>query len=188
MHFNAQRYVAVELIAPDSGEQLPWRDGATGELVYTTFARDATPVVRYRSRDHALVVGTRCACGRTSPRIRCIGRTDDMLIFKGMNVFPTAIHDLVVGRFTGRVEPVLRILKDHRDQVRFDEAIDVEVEAARALEAAQSDALAREIEDVVRSQLQVRVAVTVLPPHTLPRGTYKNALVALRDGAAKGSP
>ena len=110
-----------------------------------------------------------------------------MLIFKGMNVFPTAIRDLVVGRFAGRVEPVLRILKDHRDQVRFDEAIDVEVEAARALEAAQSDALAREIEAVVRSQLQVRVAVTVLPPHTLPRGTYKNALVVVRDVAGKGT-
>jgi len=187
MHFNAQRYVAVELIAPDSGEQLPWRDGATGELVYTTFARDATPVVRYRSRDHALVVGTRCACGRTSPRIRCIGRTDDMLIFKGMNVFPSAIRDLVVGRFAGRVEPVLRILKDRQDQVRFDDAIDVEIEATEALDAAPRDALAREIEAAVRSQLQVRVAVTVSPPNTLPRGTYKNALVVVRDGVGKGT-
>ena len=63
MHFNAQRYVMVELIDPESGATLPWRDGGTGELVYTTFARDATPVVRYRSRDHAEVVAMRCACG-----------------------------------------------------------------------------------------------------------------------------
>lgn len=183
MHFNAQRYVAVELIDPATGQQLPWRDGATGELVYTTFARDATPVVRYRSRDHARVVGTRCACGRTSPRIRCIGRTDDMLIFKGMNVFPSAIRDLVVSRFAGRVEPVLRILKDHPDQVRFDDPIPVEVESAATLDAAPRDALARDIEAAVRSQLQVRVAVTVLPPNTLPRGTYKNALVVVKGTA-----
>jgi phenylacetate-coenzyme A ligase PaaK-like adenylate-forming protein len=87
-------------------------------------------MVRYRSRDHALVVGTRCACGRTSPRIRCIGRTDDMLIYKGMNVFPTAIRDLVAHRFAGQVEPMLRIWKDSREQVRFDAAIPVEIEAS----------------------------------------------------------
>ena len=188
MHFNAQRYVAVELIDPASGQQLPWREGATGELVYTAFVRDATPVVRYRSRDHAIVVGTRCACGRTSPRIRCIGRTDDMLIFKGMNVFPSAIRDLVISRFANRVEPVLRILKDHKDQVRFDDAIALEVEATQVLAAAQAAALAHEIEAEVRVQLQVRVAVTVLPPGSLPRGTYKNALVVVRDATEKGLP
>ena len=188
MHFNAQRYVALELIDPDTGAQRPWADGATGELVYTAFVRDATPLVRYRSRDHAQVIGVRCACGRTSPRIRCIGRTDDMLIYKGMNVFPTAIRDCVLQRFAGRVEPVLRLLKDSPTQVRFDEPIPLEIEAAAPLDAAQGAALAREIEAAVRGQLQVRVAVRVLPAHTLPRGTYKNALVALRDGAAKGSP
>jgi len=188
MHFNAQRYVALELIDPDTGAQRPWADGATGELVYTAFVRDATPLVRYRSRDHAQVIGVRCACGRTSPRIRCIGRTDDMLIYKGMNVFPTAIRNCVLQRFAGRVEPVLRLLKDSPTQVRFDEPIPLEIEAAAPLDAAQGAALAREIESAVRSQLQVRVAVRVLPAHTLPRGTYKNALVALRDSAAKGSP
>ena len=187
MHFNAQRHVAVELIDPASGQQLTWADGATGELVYTALARDATPVVRYRSRDHARVVGTGCACGRTSPRIRCIGRTDDMLIFKGMNVFPSAIRDLVIARFAQRVEPVMRIVKEYKEQVRFDEAIPLEVEAAHAAGASSHEALAREIEAEVRKHLQVRVAVTVLPPHALPRGTYKTALVVVRDGAEKGS-
>lgn len=181
MHFNAQRYVMLELIDPDSGQALPWRDGATGELVYTTFARDATPVVRYRSRDHALVVATGCACGRSSPRIRCIGRTDDMLIYKGMNVFPTAIRDLVVARFAGRVEPQLRLWKTMHEQVRFDDAIPLDVEATTALDDAQRAALAREIEDAVRAQLQVRVAVGVIERGGLPRGVYKNAIVAVRE-------
>jgi len=181
MHFNAQRYVMLELIDPDSGQALPWREGGTGEIVYTTFARDATPVVRYRSRDHAEVVAMRCACGRTSPRIRCIGRTDDMLIYKGMNVFPTAIRDLVVDRFAGRVEPLLRLWKSSREQVRFDDAIAVEVEASAALDEPQRAALAREIEALVRAQLQVRIAVTVLDRGGLPRGVYKNAIVAVRE-------
>ena len=181
MHFNAQRYVMLELIDPASGEALPWREGGTGEIVYTTFARDATPVVRYRSRDHAEVVAMRCACGRTSPRIRCIGRTDDMLIYKGMNVFPTAIRDLVVERFAGRIEPLLRLWKTSREQVRFDEPIAVEVEASAALDDAQRAALAREIEAAVRSQLQVRVAVTVLERGGLPRSVYKTAIVAVRE-------
>lgn len=181
MHFNAQRYVMLELIDPASGEALPWREGGTGEIVYTTFARDATPVVRYRSRDHAEVVAMRCACGRTSPRIRCIGRTDDMLIYKGMNVFPTAIRDLVVERFAGRIEPLLRLWKTSREQVRFDEPIAVEVEASAALDDAQRAALAREIEAAVRSQLQVRVAVAVLERGGLPRSVYKTAIVAVRE-------
>ncbi|HSC64180.1 MAG TPA: AMP-binding protein [Caldimonas sp.] len=183
MHFNAQRYVLVELIDPDSGATLPWREGGTGELVYTTFARDATPVVRYRSRDHAHVVAMRCACGRTSPRIRCIGRTDDMLIYKGMNVFPTAVRDLVVDRFAGRVEPMLRLWKESAGQVRFDDAIALDVESSAPLDEPQRAELAHEIEAAVRAQLQVRVAVTVLDRGGLPRGVYKNAIVAVHEPA-----
>lgn len=180
MHFNAQRYVAVELIDPDTGASVPWRDGAKGELVYTTFARDATPMLRYRSRDHALITGTTCRCGRTSPRIRCIGRTDDMLIYKGMNLFPTALRDLIAARFAGQVEPLIRIWKDRADQVRFDEAVAVDVEAAASTRPEDYAALASQIEKAVRAELQVRIALTMVAPNTLPRGTYKTSLVSVR--------
>ena len=173
--------LAIELIEPASGETLPWAEGATGEVVYTAFDREATPLVRYRSRDHALVTGIGCACGRTSPRIRCIGRTDDMLIYKGMNVFPTAIRDLVVDRFAGRVEPLLRLWKTSREQGRFDDAIAVDVEASAVLDDAARAALARAIEDAVRAQQQVRIAVTLLDRGGLPRSAYKTALVAVRE-------
>ncbi len=92
MHFNAQKYVAIELIDPDTCETLAMEDGAVGEIVYTTFEREATPLLRYRSQDHMQLIGNDCACGRTSPKFRCIGRTDDMIIYKGMNVFPAAIR------------------------------------------------------------------------------------------------
>ena len=72
MHFCGQRSVAVELIDPASGTVLPWEEGVRGEAVYTTFAREATPVLRYRSADHLVVTATSCPCGRTSPRIRCV--------------------------------------------------------------------------------------------------------------------
>lgn len=184
MHFNAQKYVAIELIDPDSGAAIPWREGATGEIVYTAFARDATPLIRYRSRDHALVTGAgACPCGRTSPRIRCIGRTDDMLIYKGMNIFPTSIRDLISQRFGGLVEPMLRIWKEQKDQVRFDEPIPVDVEMAAGLERSAYPALADEIEKAVRAQLQVRVAITVLDSGNLPRSAYKNSLLAVRGSA-----
>ncbi len=82
MHFNAARYVVVELVDPRTGTQVPWTDGSTGEAVYTTFDRDATPVLRYRSADLLEVTGTRCACGRTSPRVRSAGRADDLLVYR----------------------------------------------------------------------------------------------------------
>jgi len=183
MHFNAQKHVAIELIDPATGETLPWKAGATGEIVYTAFDREATPLLRYRSRDHALVVGVDCACGRTSPRIRCIGRTDDMLIYKGMNVFPTALRDLAASRFAGHVEPVMRVWKEAPGQVRFDEPIAMDVEAAAGLPADQYAAVGQAIEAEIRSRLQVRVRVSVLPPGAIPRSAYKNSLIAVRGSA-----
>ena len=180
MHFNAQKYVAVELINPDTGEQIAWQEGATGELVYTTFEREATPMLRYRSRDHAQVVGTQCSCGRSSPRIRCIGRTDDMLIYKGMNVFPTALRDLIATQFSGQVEPMLRVWKEQRDQMRFDSPIAIDVEAAAGLAPDQFAGLAQAIEAHVREQLQVRVRVQLLAHGSLPKSAYKNSLLAVR--------
>lgn len=181
MHFNAQKHVAIELIDPATGDVLPWEPGATGEIVYTAFHREATPMVRYRSRDHALVVGVDCACGRTSPRIRCIGRTDDMLIYKGMNVFPTALRDLAASRFAGQVEPVARIWKASQGQVRFDDPIPMDLEAAPGVPEGGYAGLARAIEAEIRSQLQVRVHVTVLRPGAIPRSAYKNSLLAVRE-------
>ena len=103
-----------------------------------------------------------------------------MLIYKAMNVFPTAIRDLILQRFAGQVSPMLRIWKDRADQVRFDQAIPVDVEAAEGLEPSAYPRLAEEIGQLIRSQLQVRIAVTVLAPGSVPRGVYKTPLVVVR--------
>ena len=181
MHFNAQKYVAIELIDPESGQLVPWQEGQTGEMVYTTFARQASPVIRYRSRDHMLVVGTDCPCGRTSPRMRCIGRTDDMLIYKGMNVFPNAIRDEIIEVGGKRVQPLIRVWREEAGQVRFDKPIAVDIEASEGVPASAYNDLKTAVEEHVRHQLQVRVAVTVLKPGSLPHSPYKNALLVTRD-------
>ena len=184
MHFCGQRSVIVELIDPATGAVVPWEDGAEGEAVYTTFAREATPALRYRSADHMVVTAMACRCGRTSPRVRCIGRTDDMLIYKAMNVFPAAIRDVVLRRFSDAVEPYLRIWKDHARQVRFDDPIPLDVEASAALAGDRYAEVARDIEQELRSQLQIRTTVTLVAPETLPRTAYKTPLVHVREGAA----
>ncbi len=187
MHFCAQQAVAIELIDPQTGEVLPWEDGASGEAVYTTFAREATPMLRYRSSDHVVVTGMDCPCGRTSPRIRCVGRTDDMLIYKGMNVFPAAIRDVALGAAGDAAEPYVRVWKDRDDQVRFDDPIPVDVEAAEALPPDRYRPVAARIEADLRNRLQIRAAVTVVAPGTLPRSAYKTPLVHVRPPDGEGT-
>ena len=102
MHLGARGFVHAELIDPATGAALPLEDGASGELVLTHLRHRAAPLLRFRTRDHVHVRTGPCACGRTGPRVRCIGRTDDMLIVRGVNVFPSAVRE-VVGEFAPRV-------------------------------------------------------------------------------------
>ncbi|MGY1620727.1 phenylacetate--CoA ligase family protein [Geodermatophilus sp. SYSU D00965] len=175
MHFTGARHVFVELIDPVDGSPVPWAAGADGEAVYTPFTREATPVVRFRSRDHLHVEATTCPCGRTSPRVRCVGRTDDMLIYKAMNVFPSAIREVVLEECAGEVAGPMRIRKAHATQVRFDDPLPLEVELARPV-GNEADALRRRIEESVRERLRVRVAVELLDRGSIPVGEYKNSL------------
>ena len=107
MHFCGRDFVHVELIDPVSDEPVPWEDGAEGELVYTSLRREAMPVVRFRSRDRVSSRRGRARAGARSVRVRCIGRTDDLLIVRGVNLFPSAVRE-VVAEFRPRVGgPVL---------------------------------------------------------------------------------
>ena len=98
MHLGAHGFVHPELIDPATEQAIEMADGATGELVLTHLRHRAAPLLRFRTRDHVAVKTSPCPCGRTGPRIRCIGRTDDMLIVRGVNVFPSAVRE-VVGAF-----------------------------------------------------------------------------------------
>src|SRR5262249_10911738 len=95
MHLGARGFVHAELVDPGTGAAREVADGAEGELVLTHPRHQAAPLLRFRTRDHVRVRTTRCECGRTGPRVRCLGRTDDMLIVRGVNVFPSAVRDVV---------------------------------------------------------------------------------------------
>ena len=168
----------VELLDKETGECLPWETGVEGELVYTNFSRFATPVFRYRSADLVRVIDTSCSCGRTSPKIRCIGRVDDLLIFKAMNVFPSAIRDVILQHFEEYLTGQLQVVKDYPEQVRFDSAIPTDIEV-NSQEYDLID-LKKKIEKIVRDTLNIRIEANLVPANTIQRTQYKSPLIRVR--------
>src|SRR5918997_2015404 len=97
LHLTVGDHAVFELVDPDDGDPVELEDGATGELVWTHLRREASPLLRYRSGDLARVWTSRCACGRSEPRIRVEGRRDDMLRVQAVNVYPLAIGAILDG-------------------------------------------------------------------------------------------
>jgi phenylacetate-CoA ligase len=174
MNFMARGAVHVELIEPASGDPIPWEDGAEGELVYTALVREAMPLLRFRSRDHVVVNMQPNPTGRTGPRIRCIGRTDDMLIVRGVNLFPTAIRS-ILKEFHPDVSGMLQV-RPREHGVLQTPPLPVVVELAERVGTAP-DGLAQRIAEEIRSRLLVRADVRLVEHGTLPRETYKSKLI-----------
>jgi phenylacetate-CoA ligase len=169
MHLGAHGFVHPELIDPDTAEPIPMADGATGELVLTHLKHRAAPLLRFRTRDHVHVKTSPCACGRTGPRIRCIGRTDDMLIVRGVNVFPSAIRE-VVNEFRPHVSGHI-LVKPGRPGVKQDPPLPL------VIEGDETPGLADRVRERIRSVLVVQTHVEVVPIGTLERSEYKAKLV-----------
>lgn len=121
LHFCGQGGTLVELVEPDGDEPVALEPGAEGELVFTHLDREATPLLRFRSRDVATVVDVECPCGRTGFRFRVVGRSDDMFRVRGVNVFPSALEELLREHGCDRfaillerfpVEPPVKILAE----------------------------------------------------------------------------
>ena len=175
MHFSGAGYVWPELVDPDSREPMEIETGAVGELVYTHLAREAMPVVRFLGGDLVRIEGTSCECGRTSFRMRCIGRRDDMFIVRGVNVYPTAVL-AVVGGFRPRVTGRARVIRVGQD-VSVEPPVPVEVEVPNN---AADAALAGEIEDAIRSALTFRAGVRLVPESEFGEAGYKTRLTVPR--------
>jgi phenylacetate-CoA ligase len=176
MHLGARGFVHSELIDPETGEALALDDAATGELVLTHLRQRAAPLLRFRTRDHVRVRTSPCACGRTGPRVRCIGRTDDMLIVRGVNVFPSAVRE-VVGDFAPKVSGNV-LVKPQASGVKQEPPLPVSVELAR--DASAEDELAAAIRDRLRNVLVVQTRVELVPWGTLQRSEYKSRLVEVK--------
>jgi phenylacetate-CoA ligase len=174
MHLGARGFVHAELIDPETGEAPELADGASGELVLTHLRHRAAPVLRFRTRDHVVVRTSPCPCGRTGPRVRCLGRTDDMLIVRGVNVFPSAVRDVAAG-FAPAVSGHV-LLRPRAPGVKQEPPLPVAVELARG--AAPDGALAGEIAARLRDILLVRAEVELVAFGSLQRSEYKGRLVA----------
>jgi phenylacetate-CoA ligase len=173
MHLGARGFVHAELVDPETGATVELADGATGELVLTHLRQRAAPLLRFRTRDHVQVRTTPCACGRTSPRVRCIGRTDDMLIVRGVNVFPSAVREVVSG-FAPQVSGHI-LVRPEAPGVKQEPPLPVRVELAR--DAAEDAELADAIRERLRSVLVVQTRVELVPWGSLERSRYKSKLV-----------
>ena len=173
MHLGARGFVHAELIDPATGAAMAMTDGATGELVLTHLQHRAAPLLRFRTRDHVEVWTSPCACGRTAPRVRCIGRTDDMLIVRGVNVFPSAIRE-VVSEFMPRVSGHL-LVRPRQPGVKQEPPLAIAVELVK--DAAADAALAEAIGKRLRDVLVFTAAVDLVPWGSLARSEYKSKLV-----------
>jgi phenylacetate-CoA ligase len=156
-----------EVIDPETGEALG--PGEEGELVVTMLTREAMPILRYRTRDLTRLETDRCACGRYHPRIRRVkGRSDDMLIIGGVNVFPSQVeHALLQDSRLAEVYQIL-VTEDHLDHLH----VQAEV-ASAAMPDRELEALRKETEDELQSVLGLRVRVELLKPGSLPRSEGK---------------
>lgn len=171
MHVNEDLWYP-EIIDPATGKVLP--DGEKGELVITTITKEGTPLIRYRTRDITFIIKEKCGCGRTTRRIhRLFGRTDDLLIIRGVNVFPSQIEHALI-EIQG-VEPNYLIIVDRSQQTHLDEVeLHVEVNPqAFSDETKDMEALRNKIEGVMKSKLGVNMKVKLVEPKSIERSTGK---------------
>ena len=172
-HVNEDHFI-VECLDPATGE--PVGEGEVGELVFTSLTKEALPVLRYRTRDLCSLTTERCACGRTTARLgKFRGRTDDMFIISGVNVFPSTIESLLF-QIEG-VEPhYLIVLGREHGQDTFE----VQVEVSEELFDGWMDdlrAFERQVTERLRSVLLVRPKVKLVEPGTLERTAGKTTRV-----------
>ena len=175
LHFCAADVLWAELIDPDTTEVVALRPGASGELVLTHLERDCQPLVRFRSGDVVLVTATDpCGCGRTGFRFRVIGRSDDMVVVRGLNVFPTAIAAVInaVPGLSGEYRIVLPGPPPYH-------RLPVEVEAAPGV--AVGAELVQRVEEAIHTGVRVTAQVRVVPFGTLPRTEGKTRRVIRED-------
>ena len=171
LHVNEDMWYP-EIIDPETGKVLP--DGEKGELVITTITKEGTPLIRYRTRDITYIYSEPCKCGRTTRRIhRLFGRTDDLLIIRGVNVFPSQIENALI-EIQG-VEPNYLIIVDRNPETHLDEAeLQVEVSAESFSDETRNlENLRTLIGATLKSKLGINMKIKLVEPKTIERSTGK---------------
>ena len=171
MHIWEDNFIP-EIIDPDTCEVLP--KGATGELVFTTITKEGFPVIRYRTRDICSLDYTPCKCGRTHVRMKKpTGRSDDMLIIRGVNVFPSQVEEVLLSIGGGEITPNYFITVDRVDN---NDTFDLDVEMSEAFfsdDVKSIAAVEKQIAEKLRSALGLGVKVHLVNPKTIARSEGK---------------
>ena len=168
MHINEDHFIA-EIINPDTGEVLP--EGSIGELVFTSITKEAFHLIRYRTRDICHLTRKPCSCGRTHVKMcKPMGRSDDMLIVKGVNVFPSQIETVLINRgYPANYQIVV-------DRVKNSDTLEVQVEMTNEMFSDNLGAVAsreRELVDALKSMLGIYANVKLVNPKTITRSEGK---------------
>ena len=165
LHVNEDHFIP-EIIDPDTGEVLP--EGEQGELVFTCVTKQAMPLIRYRTRDITRLHYEKCTCGRTLARMeKTVGRSDDMLIIRGVNVFPSQIETVLLS--FAEVAPYYQIVVD---RINNADKLEVQLELGENKypdSVSELEALRGSIGRAIESAIGISVKVTIAEPKTLPR-------------------
>ncbi len=166
----AEDHFIIEIVDPRTGERLP--PGKTGEMVFTSLTKEALPIIRYRTRDLSAVYADRCQCGRTHLRMaKPVGRTDDMLIIRGVNVFPSQIEEVLMK--IKEIEPHYLIVVDRKNYL---DTIELWVEVSEDIFSEKMNKLEEfesSIEHKLYSAVGIKIDVKLKEPKTIQRSTGK---------------
>ena len=181
MHIN-EDYFIVEVIDPKTGEVLP--EGEKGELVFTSFAKEAFPLIRYRTKDIGILNSEKCSCGRTFVRMtKPLGRSDDMLIVKGVNVFPSQIETVLLNHgYAANYQIVV-------DRVNNSDTIEVRVEMTPEMfsdEVGKIRTLEKDLVNGLKSMLGIYANVRLVAPKSITRSEGKAVRVIDKRNLYKG--
>jgi len=170
LHINEDHFYP-EIIDPDSGEVLP--DGEKGELVFTTLTKTGTPILRYRTRDITWLERGECACGRNLVRMnRILGRTDDMMIIRGVNVFPSQIEHILME--IEETQPHYQIIIDRGESHLDDVELRVEVEPQFfSDETKELERISRKIREAMKNKLGINLHIRLVEPRSIERSMGK---------------
>lgn len=170
LHVNEDHFYP-EIIDPKTGEVLP--EGEKGELVFTTITREGTPIIRYRTRDITWLWHDDCPCGRTTVKMhRLLGRTDDMLILRGVNVFPSQIENVLMR--IEETEPHYQIVVDRGDSHLDEVELHVEVEPSFFTDETKSlEKIKAKIASEIKQELGISVMIKLVEPKSIARSEGK---------------
>ncbi len=169
LHIQSDHFIA-EIIDPDTTEVLP--DGQTGELVFTSITKEAIPLIRYRTRDLCSLTNEKCKCGRTTTRMaKVTGRSDDMMIIRGVNVFPSQIESVLLKY--SEVEPHYMI---YVGRVNNTDTLDIHVEVNEKFfsdEVKKLESLSRKLASDIQSVIGISANIKLVEPKSIERSEGK---------------